>query len=177
MDETNSLVDQRKAKLNALRDKGVDPFKNKFTPSESVAEARAQYAEGRDVALAGRITAHRDMGKSMFIDIRDGSGRIQVYAQKNVIGEEQFEIFKHLDLGDYLGARGALFTTKTGEISVKLASFVPLAKTLRPPPEKWHGIADTEIKYRQRYLDLMSNEDVRQVFRQRSQIVWEIRQF
>src|SRR5262249_51840911 len=110
-------------------------------------------------------------------DIRDGSGRIQIYAQKNVIGDEQFEIFKHLDLGDFLGVRGSLFTTRTGEISVKLASFVILAKTLRPPPEKWHGLADTEIRYRQRYLDLMGNEEVRQLFRQRSEILWEIRQF
>src|SRR5687768_7347971 len=123
MDETHSLVDQRKEKLAALRRRGVDPFQNKFTPNETVAEARGDYVEGREVALAGRITAHRDMGKSMFLDIKDGSARIQVYAQKNVLGEEQFEVFKHLDLGDFLGVRGTFFTTKTGEMSVKLASF------------------------------------------------------
>ena len=100
-----ALIDQRKAKLAALRAKGIDPFKNKFTPAETCAQARANYAEGREVALAGRITAHRDMGKSMFLDIRDQSGRIQVYAQKNVLGDEQFDIFKHLDLGDFLGVR------------------------------------------------------------------------
>src|SRR5690242_4165455 len=113
----------------------------------------------------------------MFLDIKDGSGRIQVYAQKNVLGDEQFAIFRHLDLGDFLGVRGTMFTTKTGEISVKLTSFVLLAKALRPPPEKWHGLADTEMRYRQRYLDLMANEPAKQVFRQRSQIIWEIRQF
>lgn len=177
MDETHSLVDQRKAKLAALRAQGVDPFQNQFNPAESVAQARANFQEGREVALAGRVTAHRDMGKSMFLDIKDGSGRIQVYAQKNALGEQLFDVFKHLDLGDFLGVRGSLFTTRTGELSVKLASFVILAKALRPPPEKWHGLADTEIRYRQRYLDLMANEEVRQLFRARSQIIWEIRKF
>src|SRR2546430_946798 len=176
-EETNSLIEQRKAKLAELRKRGIDPFKNKFTPTEKCAEARTNYAEGREVAVAGRITAHRDMGKSMFIDVRDQSGRIQVYAQKNVLGDEQFDIFRHLDLGDFIGARGALFTTKTGEISIKLASFVILAKALRPPPEKWHGLADTEIRYRQRYLDLIANPDVKDVFLKRSQIIREMRHF
>src|SRR2546422_8592222 len=177
MEDTNSLIAQRKAKLAALRAKGIDPFKNKFTPTEKCAEARANYAEGREVALAGRVTAHRDMGKSMFIDIKDQSGRIQVYAQKNVLGDEQFDFFRHLDLADFIGARGTLFTTKTGEISVRLTSFVILAKALRPPPEKWHGLADTETRYRQRYLDLAANPDVKDVFLRRSQIVREIRNF
>src|SRR5437762_537263 len=177
MDETNSLIEQRKAKLDALRSRGIDPFKNKFVPGENCAEARAHYAEGREVALAGRITAHRDMGKSQFIDLKDQSGRLQVYAQKQALGDEQFEIFKHLDLGDFIGVRGTMFTTKTGEISVKLASFVILAKALRPPPAKWHGLEDTEIRYRQRYLDLMSNDQVKQVFLRRSEIIREIRNF
>jgi lysyl-tRNA synthetase class 2 len=176
-DDTNSLIEQRKAKLAALRAKGIDPFKNKFTPTEKCADTRANYVEGREVAVAGRLTAHRDMGKSMFIDVRDQSGRIQVYAQKNVLGDEQFDIFRHLDLGDFIGARGALFTTKTGEISIKLASFAILAKSLRPPPEKWHGLADTEIRYRQRYLDLVANPEVKDVFLKRTQIIREIRNF
>ena len=113
MDDTNSLIEQRKAKLAALRAKGIDPFKNKFTPAETCQHAREHYAEGREVALAGRITAHRDMGKTMFIDIRDQSGRMQIYAQKNVLGDEQFDIFQHLDLGDFIGVRGTMFTTKT----------------------------------------------------------------
>ncbi len=177
MDDTNALIKQRKEKLEALRAKGIDPFKNKFAPTEKCAEARANYVEGREVALAGRITAHRDMGKSQFIDIKDQSGRIQVYAQKQALGDEQFEIFKHLDLGDFVGVRGTLFTTKTGEISVKLTTFFILAKALRPPPAKWHGLEDTEIRYRQRYLDLMANDEVRQVFLKRSEIVREIRIF
>ncbi|MGA3163962.1 MAG: lysine--tRNA ligase [Verrucomicrobiota bacterium] len=177
MDDTNSLIEQRKAKLAALRAKGIDPFKNKFTPGETCRQARDNYAEGREVAVAGRIAAHREMGKSMFIDVRDQSGRIQAYAQKNILGDEQFDIFRHLDLGDFIGARGHLFTTKTGEISIKLASFTILAKALRPPPEKWHGLADTEIRYRQRYLDLMANPEVKDVFFKRSQIIAEIRNF
>ena len=173
----DALIEQRKAKLAALRARGIDPFKNKFTPSESCAAARAHYVEGREVAVAGRITAHRDMGRSMFIDVRDQSGRIQVYAQKNVLGDEQFEIFSQLDLGDIIGVRGTLFTTKTGEISIKLAGFTVLAKALRPPPAKWHGLEDTEIRYRQRYLDLMANPDIRDVFLLRSEIIREIRNF
>ena len=109
--------------------------------------------------------------------MRDGSGRLQVYAQKNVLGDEQFDIFRHLDLGDFMGARGTLFTTKTGEISIRLTSFTMLAKALRPPPEKWHGLADTEIRYRQRYLDLIANPEVKDVFLKRSQIIREIRNF
>jgi lysyl-tRNA synthetase class 2 len=177
MDDTNSLIEQRKAKLTALRAKGIDPFQNKFTPSETCAAARASYVEGRETALAGRITAHRDMGKSMFIDIRDQSGRLQAYAQKNVLGDEQFHIFQHLDLGDFIGVKGTMFTTKTGEISVKLISFVILAKALRPPPAKYYGLEDTEIRYRQRYLDLIANPDVKDVMLKRSAIVYEIRNF
>src|SRR5438876_272642 len=177
MEDTNSLIAQRKAKLDALRGKGINPFANKFRPTEKCAEARGNYSEGREVALAGRITAHRDMGKSMFIDIKDQSGRIQVYAQKNVLGDEAFDHFRHLDLGDFIGARGTLFTTKTGEISVRLTGFVILAKALRPPPEKWHGLADTEIRYRQRYLDLVANDEVKRVFLLRSQVIREIRNF
>src|SRR6266496_1570087 len=177
MEESHSLIEQRKAKLASLRQLGIDPFKNKFTPGETCAEARQHYGEGRAVALTGRITAHRDMGKSMFIDLKDQSGRLQVYAQKNVLGEELYRLFTQLDLGDFIGVLGTMFTTKTGEISVKLNRFVILAKALRPPPAKWHGLEDTEIRYRQRYLDLLANDDVKQVFLKRSAIIREIRNF
>ena len=177
MDDTNSLIEQRKAKLKSLEAKGIFPFTNKFTPTETCQQARDHYLEGREVAVAGRITAHRDMGKSMFIDVRDQSGRLQCYAQKNVLGDEQFQVFTHLDLGDFVGAKGTLFTTKTGEISLKLASFTILAKALRPPPGKWHGLEDTETRYRQRYLDLISNLDVKDVMLKRSAIVRAIREF
>ena len=177
MDETNSLIEQRRTKLAALRARGLDPFRSKFAPKDTCADARAGYVEGREVSIAGRVTAHRDMGKSMFIDVRDQTGRLQVYAQKNLLGDDKFDIFRHLDLGDFIGATGTLFTTKTGEISLRLSDFVILAKALRPPPEKWHGLADTEIRYRQRYLDLIANPEVKEVFLKRSQILREIRHF
>jgi lysyl-tRNA synthetase class 2 len=199
MDDTNSLIEQRRAKLKALEAKNIFPFKNKFTdldPSGKIKEpekcndAREKYKRGEyndttEISVAGRITAHREMGKSMFIDVRDGSGpkggeRIQIYAQKNHLEETapgSWDVFTHLDLGDFIGARGKLFTTKTGEISIKLDSFVILAKALRPPPAKWHGLEDTEIRYRQRYLDLMANPDVKDIFLKRSEIIREIRNF
>ena len=180
MDETNSLIEQRRAKLAALRAKGIDPFKNKFTPTETCKHARDSYTEGREVSVAGRITAHREMGKSQFIDVRDQSGRLQIYAQKNHLEETapgSWDIFTHLDLGDFIGAKGKLFITKTGEISIKLDSFVILAKALRPPPEKWHGLVDTETRYRQRYLDLIGNPQVKETFLKRSEIIREIRNF
>jgi lysyl-tRNA synthetase class 2 len=182
MEDTNSLIEQRKAKLAALRAKGIDPFQNKFTPDTECNTARSGFEsgalpEGQRVSVAGRITAHREMGKSMFIDVRDQSGRIQIYAQKNALGDDQWNIFTHLDLGDFIGVTGTLFRTKTGEPSVKLEAFTIVAKALRPPPAKWHGLEDTEIRYRQRYLDLIGNPDVKEVFLKRSAIVHEIRSF
>ena len=180
--DENSLIKQRREKLDALRAKGIDPFQNKFAPDTQCNTARSGFdcgalPEGHRVSVAGRITAHRDMGKSMFIDVRDQSGRIQCYAQKNVLGDEQFAIFTHLDLGDFVGVAGTLFRTKTGEPSIKLESFVILAKALRPPPAKWYGLEDTEIRYRQRYLDLIANPDVKDVMLKRSAIIHEIRNF
>lgn len=190
MDETHSLIAQRRAKLEALRARGVDPFRNKFTPTVGCGEARRRFllglenpadpqalAEGARVAVAGRITAHRDMGKSQFLDLKDQSGRIQLYAQKQVLGEEQYEIFKHLDLADFIGVHGTLFQTRTGEPSVRVEQFTVLAKALRPPPAKWHGLEDTEIRYRQRYLDLMANDTVREVFLKRAALIRETRAF
>ena len=182
MDDTNSLIEQRRAKLKSLEAKGIFPFKNKFTPDVGAGDARARFiagelAEHTRVSVAGRITAHRDMGKSMFIDVRDQSGRIQAYAQKNTLGDDLFHTFTHLDLGDFVGVTGTLFNTKTGEPSIKLESFTILAKALRPPPAKWHGLEDTEIRYRQRYLDLIANPDVKDVMLKRSAIIHEIRNF
>ena len=178
----NSLIEQRRTNLAKLSAKGINPFANKFTPTLGCGEARAKYVagelkEGDHVEIAGRITAHRDMGKSQFMDLKDVSGRIQIYAQKQTLGDEQFDIFKHLDLGDFIGVKGELFTTKAGEPSVKITSFVILAKALRPPPAKWHGLEDTEIRYRQRYLDLIANDEVKDVFLKRAAIVREMRNF
>jgi lysyl-tRNA synthetase class 2 len=182
MEDTNSLIEQRQAKLKSLEAKGIFPFQNKFTPDLGAGEARAKFesgalAEHAKVSVAGRITAHRDMGKSMFIDVRDQSGRIQIYAQKNTLGDDLFHTFTHLDLGDFVGVTGTLFRTKTNEPSIKLEAFTILAKSLRPPPAKWHGLEDTEIRYRQRYLDLIANPDVKDVMLKRSAIIHEIRNF
>jgi lysyl-tRNA synthetase class II len=184
MEDTNSLIEQRRAKLAALAAKGINPFMNKVGLREltGCGDARAKFekgelAENAPVAIAGRISAHRDMGKSQFIDLKDVTGRIQVYAQKGALGDEQFEIFKHLDLADFIGVKGTMFKTRAGEISVKAESFTVLAKALRPPPDKWDGLADTEVCYRQRYLDLIANDEVKQTFLKRSQIIREIRAF
>ena len=177
MDDTNQLIQQRRENLTALREAGIEPFTNKFTPSESCADAKTNYAEERPVSVAGRLISKREMGKTIFAHIRDTSGTIQLFIRKNDIGDEAFKIFKGLDLADFVGANGILFTTKTGEISVKMTDFVVLAKALRPPPEKWHGLTDRETRYRQRYLDLISNEEVRDTFLKRSAIIHEIRNF
>ena len=120
MEDTNALIEFRRQKLNELIDKGMNPFRNKFTPDETCAEAKARYAEGRTVKLAGRISAQRVMGKSQFLDIKDGSGRIQVYAQKQHLGEEAFQLLKSMDMADFIGVEGSMFTTKMGEISIKI---------------------------------------------------------
>jgi len=182
MEDTNALVEQRRAKLAALRARGIDPFQNKFTPGIGCGAARKAFEdgslpEGSTVRIAGRITAHRDMGKSQFVDLKDVTGRVQVYAQKQALGDESFDVFKHLDLADFIGVTGTVFRTRTGEPSVKAESFVILSKSLRPPPGKWHGLEDTEVRYRQRYLDLIANDDVHRTFLLRSAIVREIRAF
>jgi lysyl-tRNA synthetase class 2 len=177
MEEENSLIEQRRANLAALREKGIEPFANKFTPDETCAGARENYEEGREFALAGRMTAFRTMGKSIFLDIRDGSDRMQVYAQKNALGDEAFDVLKKLDLGDFIGVKGTMFTTRTEEITLKMAEFTVVGKALRPLPAKWHGLSNIETRYRQRYLDLIANDDVKQVFYKRSAIIREIRDF
>ena len=177
MDDTNKLIEQRRSKLADLRAAGINPFHNKFSPSESCSAARKNYEEERAVSVAGRLVSQRVMGKTIFAHIKDSGGTIQLFIRKNDLGDELFQVFKSLDIADFLGASGTLFTTKTGEISVKVAEFTILAKALRPPPEKWHGLADTETRYRQRYLDLISNDDVRQTMFQRSAILREIRNF
>ncbi len=177
MDQTNPLIQQRLTKLENLKELGIDPFKGHFTPSETCKQARDQYEEGRQVSLCGRMTAHREMGKSRFFDLKDQSDRIQIYAKKNLIGDQAWQILDLLDLGDFMGIKGPLFTTKTGEISVKMEELTLLGKAIRPMPEKWHGLADTETRYRQRYLDLMANPQVKETFINRSRILKEIRTF
>ena len=177
MEDTNQLIEQRHANLTALTEAGIDPFANKFTPSKSCDEAKANYTDEQPVAVAGRLVSKREMGKTIFAHIKDTNGTIQLFIRKNDVGDEAFEIFKGLDLADFIGANGVLFTTKTGEISVKVTDFVVLAKALRPPPDKWHGLVDQEVRYRQRYLDLIANDEVKETFLKRSAIIREIRNF
>ena len=157
MEDENELIALRRKKLETLRAKGIEPFGTAFDVSGSIAEVRTQFKEGETRRVAGRITAHRDMGKSHFLDLRDITGRIQVYVHAKEIGPELFDLFRLLDIGDFIGVEGTCFVTKSGEPTVKVQTFQLLAKTLRPLPEKWHGLQDIEARYRQRYLDLLTN--------------------
>ena len=177
MEPENELIAQRRQKLQALRAKGVDPFGAAFQTSGSIAELREKFHEGETLRVAGRLTAHRDMGKSHFVDLRDGTGRIQVYFHDKEVGLEAMKIFGLLDLGDFIGVEGGCFLTKTGEPTLKAQKFEVLAKALRPLPEKWHGLQDVEARYRERYLDLISNEQSRENFARRIAMVREIRHF
>jgi lysyl-tRNA synthetase class 2 len=177
MDEENDLIAQRRHKLEALQARGVSGFGAAFTTSGTVSEVREKFAEGVVLRVAGRITAHRDMGKSHFVDLRDATGRIQVYVQTKELGPEMMELFGLLDLGDFIGVEGSCFVTKTGEPTLKVSSMQVLSKALRPLPEKWHGLQDVEARYRQRYLDLATNEHSRGVFEKRILMVREMRRF
>ena len=177
MDEENELIALRRKKLDALRAKGVDPFGGGFDVTGSIADVREKFKEGETFRIAGRITAHRDMGKSHFLDLRDATGRIQIYIHSKEVGTELSELFRLLDLGDFIGAEGTCFVTKSGEPTLKVRTFQLLAKALRPLPEKWHGLQDIEARYRQRYLDLITNERSRAVFEKRAIIMRETRRF
>jgi len=171
------LVAIRRQKLGALRDLGVDPYGASFETSGSVAEIREGFMEGRAVSLAGRITAYRDMGKSRFLDLSDIGGRMQVYLNSKELDEVSLAVAAQLDIGDFIGVRGECFTTRTGEASVRGTGLTILSKSLRPLPDKWHGVQDSETRYRQRYLDLIANPGSRSTFLHRSAIVREIRKF
>jgi lysyl-tRNA synthetase class 2 len=177
MDDENSLIAQRRENLATLQQRGVNSFGQAFETSGTIAEVRGKFVEGAVLRAAGRITAHRDMGKSHFVDLRDSTGRIQVYIHEKEVGPELMETFKLLDLGDFIGVEGTAFVTKTGEPTLKVSSLETLGKSLRPLPEKWHGLQDVEARYRQRYLDLLSNEQSRAIFEKRILILREIRRF
>ena len=177
MEPASDLLAVRRHKLDALRAQGVAPFGEKFEVKGSIGDLVAAFSEGESIRAAGRITAHRDMGKSRFLDISDFSGRIQIFIHARELGEEAFAVFKHLDIGDWIGVEGECFLTKTGERTIRVKRFAVLSKSLRPLPEKWHGVQDPETKYRQRYLDLIANQQSRDTFRKRIAIVREIRRF
>lgn len=168
---------QRIANMEKLQEMGYEPFGRAYETDGLLAEIRAAFEVEKTVKVAGRIVAKRPMGKSMFIHIQDGTDRMQLYVQKNVIGEEAYAAFKVLDIGDQIGIEGLCFVTRTEEQSLKVQNWALLSKALLPLPEKWHGLQDVETRYRQRYLDLIANPDVRSHFDKRMAIVRSIRQF
>ncbi len=177
-EKMNEYMKQRKDKLRALKEIGLEVYGQGFNKDRTIDKMAADFKDGKKVETAGRITGLREHGKSAFLDLKDASGRIQVYIKSNIIGEEKFNnIYKRLDIGDILGIEGELFKTRTGEITINAKDIAILAKGLRPLPEKWHGLKDVEVRYRQRYVDLIVNEEVRRVFQLRSNIISRIREF
>jgi len=168
----------RLKKLEALKALGVAPYGKPFETSAHIAEVTGDnYAEGRAVTVAGRMTAVRNFGKAAFLDLRDSTGKVQVYVRKDQVGDETFEVFRQFDLGDIVGVQGKLGKSRTGEITVFASALRILSKALLPPPEKWHGLRDVEIRYRRRYVDLFANPDVMKTFKQRTQIISRIRRY
>jgi len=180
------IAQQRRQKLDRIRARDINPYPRSYHRSHTTQQAIALLKQKEDgltkkdeeVSIAGRITARRLMGKSAFIDIRDGSGKIQLLFQDiDKFDEELRQLFKDLDIGDIIGVEGNMLRTKSGEPTVGVRDFTLLAKSLQPLPEKWHGLSDIEMRYRQRYLDLIANTEVKGIFRVRSQIITAIRQF
>ena len=186
METTSNLLKQRREKAQSLADAGVKLFNNTFkapTPiAEVVPQGESLVAEGHDESgtvhrVAGRVMSMRKFGKAAFFHLQDTSDRLQVYARRDLLGEEQFSLFKKWDVGDIVGVEGTLFKTKTGELSLEAGSLHMLTKSLRPLPEKFHGLTDVETRYRQRYLDLIVNPETREVFRKRVEIIRLVREF
>ncbi len=186
MEPLETLRAHRRGKLDELRRRGLDPYPPRFPVDGRVSELVARFAprdaasfeaEAPRVRVGGRVTAIRSHGKATFVDLSDGDGRIQVYIKRDVVGETSFALLETLDLGDFWGAEGVLFRTRTGELTVRAERLTVLAKALQPWPEKWHGLSDRELRARQRYLDLASNPESRKVFLTRAAIVREIRSF
>lgn len=179
-EEINELRRIRREKLQELQQAGQDPFEQvRYTRTNYAADITGDYDafEGKEVSLAGRMMSKRIMGKASFSDLADRYGRIQLYVKRDVIGTEEYMAYKKLDIGDLLGIEGKVFRTQKGEISVEVSKLTLLSKNLIPLPEKWHGLKDTDMRYRQRYVDLIVNPVVRDTFEKRSKIVREIRNF
>jgi lysyl-tRNA synthetase class 2 len=180
------ITQQRLEKLERLRAQGINPYPHRYHRSHTAKEA-IELLEQQEkspkstvttvVNVAGRVTARRPMGKISFLDLRDGSGKIQLSCHKDSLSEDNLKLLKELDIGDIIGASGKPFRTKTGEPTIEVASLTLLAKSLQPLPEKWHGLSDTDTRYRQRYLDLIANAATKHTFKIRSQVISAIRQF
>ena len=186
MDEASDLIQQRTRKLEALRGEGINPFPNHYRVGDTSKDILDAFGSMPDedlhkveklFSVAGRIVAVRDFGKASFVQIQDRKGRIQVYIRKDLVGESGFQLFKKLDIGDFIRVEGRIFRTKTRELTLQAQGLQLLVKSLRPLPEKWHGLTDVETRYRQRYLDLMANPRVKEIFRVRVQAIQMIRDF
>ena len=185
MDELNQVLQQRRQKSQDLADLGVNLYANDYRPSHAIREVLAKaeengathHGDGPEYAIAGRIMSVRKFGKAAFLHLQDASGRMQVYVKNDAVGEADYAIFKKLDIGDIAGFKGALFTTKTGELSIAATLVKPITKSLRPLPEKFHGLTDVETRYRQRYVDLIVNPEVKETFKKRVEIIRLVRDF
>jgi lysyl-tRNA synthetase, class II len=186
MAQSDNIRQQRLQKLTELREQGIEPFANGFVPTHTIARVLEEFgaltgpeleALPQTFRLAGRLMLLREFGKATFCHFQDGTSRVQAYVQRQALGPEVFALFKRLDLGDIVGFEGTLFRTKTGELTLLVSAFALLTKSLLPLPEKYHGLTDVETRYRQRYLDLMVNPQVREVFIKRSAIISLLRQF
>lgn len=186
IEELNDQLLVRRQKLNDIREKGIDPFGSRFERTHLSSNIHEQYSEltkeqleenPTEVIIAGRIMTKRGKGKAGFAHIQDLGGQIQIYVRKDRVGDEAYDLFSHADLGDIVGVRGNLFKTNAGELSVRASEFTFLTKSLRPMPEKFHGLQDVEQRYRQRYLDLMTNADSKDTFITRSKIIRSIRNY
>ena len=178
--DVNQLLKVRHEKLQELQEKGKDPFQiTKYDVSRHSQEIKDNFdaLEGQEVSIAGRMMFKRVMGKASFCNIQDLQGNIQAYVARDDVGEDSYQDFKKYDVGDILGIRGAVFRTKTGEISVHAKEVTLLSKSLQILPEKYHGLTDTDIRYRQRYVDLIMNADVKDAFIKRSKIISAIRRY
>jgi len=184
--ELNELLQIRRAKLDELRSLGIDPFGQKFKRTHHAAEIAKAYEDkskeeletlDAEVSIAGRIMQKREMGKAGFAHLQDITGKIQIYVRADAVGETPYKAYDLLDIGDLIGIRGTVFKTKTGELSVKAKSVEVLSKSLLPLPEKYHGLKDVELRYRQRYVDLIMNQDVQQTFIARSKIIQSMRRY
>ncbi|MFA5088021.1 MAG: lysine--tRNA ligase [Candidatus Omnitrophota bacterium] len=174
IEEVKSL---RIEKIQKMRERGLCPYGGKFVVSNSIAEILHDFTEGREEAIAGRIVANRAHGKVFFMDILDQSGRMQIFIKADNLPQQLFEFVHELDIGDIIGIKGTLFKTKTGQQSLRVMDLVLLSKSLMMLPEKWHGLKDVELRYRQRYVDLIANPDVKELFIKRSKIISYIRSF
>lgn len=176
--EESELIRQKRSKLEAISKKGIYPYGSRYDVSASIAAVKEGFTEGREISVAGRIMASRLHGKSIFFDLKDSSGKIQIYAKSDIAGEENFALMRDcLDIGDIIGVKGETFKTRTGEPTIIAKEVTVLSKAIKPLPEKWHGLKDVETRYRRRYVDLIVNDEVRRVFAARSKIVSAIRRF